>query len=432
MKVLFTSLEGSHFQLMVPLAWSLRTAGHEVRVACKPDLVDGITQAGLTAVPIPCPPWQEALGRFHEEAIPLCNQIETTELERGQPAWETLLAYENLVVPALWAPLNHEEMVDGVVDFARAWRPDLVLWETFCMVGPIAAAVVGASHARLVCGPDLALQMRPRAMFTRIGRELPPEHREDPTAEWFDWHLERLGCARRFDETMLTGQWTIDTRPARVREDLGVDSVAMRYVPYNGRSVVPDWLRRPADRPRVCLTLGTSITADYAMFDLDTMLAGLLVSMAELDIEVIAAIAPEQRAQLPDLPENVRTVDFVPLNDLLPTCAAVVHHGGYQTKATAELHGVPQIILTGWEWVSEGMGETYAQQSALVAVPLREFTPETVRTHLVRVLHDRSFRETARRLRKEILAMPTPNDIIATVEERTARYRPSPAAKEER
>ncbi|MGW2784745.1 hypothetical protein ACWC3X_26360 [Streptomyces populi] len=34
----------------MPLAWSLRTAGHEVRVACRPDLLDAVTSAGLTAV----------------------------------------------------------------------------------------------------------------------------------------------------------------------------------------------------------------------------------------------------------------------------------------------------------------------------------------------------------------------------------------------
>ncbi|WP_406841053.1 hypothetical protein ACICHK_40695 [Streptomyces sp. AHU1] len=35
---------------LVPLAWSPGTAGHEVRVACRPDLLDAVTSAGLTAV----------------------------------------------------------------------------------------------------------------------------------------------------------------------------------------------------------------------------------------------------------------------------------------------------------------------------------------------------------------------------------------------
>jgi len=35
------------------------------------------------------------------------------------------------------------------------------------------------------------------------------------------------------------------------------------------------------------------------------------------------------------VPGNVRLVEFVPLNALLPTCSAVIHHGGPQTVAAA-------------------------------------------------------------------------------------------------
>jgi hypothetical protein len=41
----------------------------------------------------------------------------------------------------------------------------------------------------------------------------------------------------------------------------------------------------------------------------------------------------------------VRVVDFVPLNALLPTCSAVVHHGGSGTFAAVLEHGVPQLII---------------------------------------------------------------------------------------
>lgn len=422
MKVLFTSLEGSHFQLMVPMAWALRTAGHDVRAVCKPDLVQTVTQAGLTAVPVDCPPWQEGLTPFHEEAIPYCNMLETTRLEYGEPGWETLLAYEHLVVPALWAPLNREAMVDGVVDFARSWHPDLVLWESFALVGPVAAVATGAAHARLVSGPDLALQMRARRGFTGLAERLPEELREDPTAEWLDWTLERVGAQGRFEEPMLTGQWTIDTRPPSECEDLGLETVPARYVPYNGRCVVPDWLREPPGRPRVCLTLGMSISAEYELFDLDTMLVALLGTLADMDVEVVAAIAPAQRERLPGIPSNVRVVDFIPLDDLLETCAAVVHHGGYQTKATAELHGVPQVIVTGWEWVSEGMGRAYEEQGALLSLPIREFSAGLFRDTLVRVLDEPSFAANARRLREEIRAMPTPNDAVPMIEKLTQEH----------
>ncbi|RAY12693.1 activator-dependent family glycosyltransferase [Actinomadura craniellae] len=423
MRILITSLEGSHFQLLVPMAWALRTAGHEVRTACKPELVETVTRAGLAAEPIECPPWHELLGEFHHEAIAYYNTLDTTGVDEAEESWEDHLAYETIITPALNMPLNSDEMIDELVGLARAWRPDLVIWETLCIAGAVAAVAVGAAHARLVSGPEQAMQITTRRHFLRRALEQEPEHREDPTAEWLDWTLERLGSARRFDETMLTGQFTIDTRPPSQREDLGLETVPVRYLPYNGRSVVPRWLREPPARPRVCLTLGVSITDEYRLWDLGSLLAAMLRTLAELDVEVVAAIAAEQREHLPELGENVRVVDFVPMNDLLPTCALVIHHAGYQTKATGEFHGVPQVVLTGWEWVSEAMGHAYEEQGTLLAIPLREFSAELFREKVVRVLTEPSFTENARRLRQEILAMDPPNDAVPAIEKLTAAHR---------
>jgi hypothetical protein len=33
----------------------------------------------------------------------------------------------------------------------------------------------------------------------------------------------------------------------------------MRFVPYHGGGVLPDWLAGPKERPRVCITLGTTV-----------------------------------------------------------------------------------------------------------------------------------------------------------------------------
>ncbi|MGH3798663.1 MAG: activator-dependent family glycosyltransferase [Pseudonocardiaceae bacterium] len=422
MRVLFTSLEGSHVNLMVPTAWALRTAGHEVLAACKPEVVPTVTQAGLTAVPIDCPPFQDLLSPFQQEAIGYYNAADPSTNEQFHSAWEELLAYETIIVPSLYAPLNHDIMIDRLVELARRWRPDLVIWETLCLAGAVAAVSSGAAHARLVAGPEQTMQMRTRREFTRQAEAQPEEHREDPTAEWLNWTLERVGSDRRFDETMLTGQWTIDTRPPSLREDIGMDAIAARYVPYNGRCVVPDWLCEPPRRPRVCLTLGVSITSDYELFDLDRMLGTILLTLAELDIEIVAAIADSQRAQLPPIPDNVRVTDFVPLNELLPSCSAVVHHGGYQTKATAELHGIPQVIVCGWEWVSETMGKDYEEQGTLLSIPIRQLTAARLSEKVMRVLNEPSFAENARRLRQEILAMPTPNDIVPLIEKMTDRH----------
>jgi len=51
-------------------------------------------------------------------------------------------------------------------------------------------------------------------------------------------------------------------------------------------------------------------------------------------------------AQLPrPLPPEVRHCEFAPLRELLPLCAALVHHGGIGTTARALAAGTPQLIV---------------------------------------------------------------------------------------
>jgi rhamnosyltransferase subunit B len=50
-------------------------------------------------------------------------------------------------------------------------------------------------------------------------------------------------------------------------------------------------------------------------------------------------------AQIPkDLPEGVRHFEYAPFSELLPRCAALVHHGGIGTTAQALAAGIPQLI----------------------------------------------------------------------------------------
>ena len=51
-------------------------------------------------------------------------------------------------------------------------------------------------------------------------------------------------------------------------------------------------------------------------------------------------------AQVPaNLPEGVRHFDYAPFSELLPHCAALVHHGGIGTTAQALAAGAPQLVM---------------------------------------------------------------------------------------
>lgn len=59
-----------------------------------------------------------------------------------------------------------------------------------------------------------------------------------------------------------------------------------------------------------------------------------------------ALVVTPYRSQLPDaLPPTVKVVDYVPFGPLLPTLAALVHHGGIGTSAQALAAGIPQVVV---------------------------------------------------------------------------------------
>ncbi|MFJ5999434.1 activator-dependent family glycosyltransferase [Streptomyces sp. NPDC092370] len=424
MKVLFVSFpHNTHYFSMVPLASALRTAGHEVRVASHPDLTDQITAAGLTAVPVGVTGWYvndpwapDLLGQILEEGSALVQGFDFTGEDRSQWTHESLLALEAVAVPALYASVSNDPMLDDLVAYARHWRPDLVVWEQHTFAGPVVARAAGAAHARLLHGMDITV--RARQQFLRLNAALPPGTAQDPTAEWLGRVMDRYEPGLGFDEEMVTGQWTVDITPPSSRFDLGLPTVGVRYIPHNGASVVPDWLRAPAERPRLCLTLGVSGEIDHASFSF----AAVLDALADVDAEIVATLGAQAREDLGTVPGNARLVDFVPLNDLLPTCSAVVHHGGIGTRSTAELHGVPQILLPyGWDTVAKA--RRVEELGYGLCLPAHELTVDGLRAAVVRLLEEPSFTEAAAKTRAEILAEPTPNDIVPVLERMAASAR---------
>ncbi|MFD7395846.1 activator-dependent family glycosyltransferase [Streptomyces virginiae] len=433
MRVLFTTLAAAtHLHAQVPLAWALRAAGHEVCVASQPDLADDIVRSGLTAVSVgqALDPGQWAdVSPLTEQEVRVEGNIWNAQ---GGIAWELFdlcelrperLTYDYMqCVLTAWTSHSFRQTsspgtVDDLVAFARRWRPDLVIWDPTTFAGAIAAMATGAAHARLMFGFDVIGRMR--QSYRAALRERPPEHREDPFEEWLGPLLRRHG--REFGEEAVLGQWTIDPVPTSLRLDVDHPYLPVRYVPYNGHAAVPGWLRRPADRRRVCLTLGRSfrelLGGDRAS------VAELLDAVAELDIEVVATLNSAQLAVLPRLPDNVRAVDFVPLDALLPSCSAIIHHSGSGTTQTALAHGVPQVVvpapmldnlLKARRVEDAGAGLYVRDVRALTAAGLRDL--------LVRVLEEPSFTLRAGALRREMLGTPSPREIVPALERLTAAH----------
>ncbi|WP_188193702.1 activator-dependent family glycosyltransferase [Nonomuraea sp. SYSU D8015] len=409
-----TQAERSHFFSLVTLAWALRTAGHEVRVASQPELTDAVADTGLTSVPVGHDhKFRHVMKRVADAEWP---RFDMTVERTGDVLWEYLRDGYRRVVPWWWKVVN-EPMIADLVAYCRQWRPDLVLWEPTTFAGAVAARACGAAHARLLWSLDLFARMRGLLLESMAAQ--PATEREDVLADWLGGHMARYGG--QFSEDLTTGHFSIDYLPASMRLEVGVRQVPMRYVPYNGPAVVPQWLRTPPERPRVALTLGNSWATRLGRYAVPV--PDILDALEGLDVEVVATLSAKQQAELPRVPDNARIVDYAPLHALAPTCQVVINQGGPGTVFTTAHYGVPQLILH-YNWFDEPLlAKGITALGAGLAVPDTKVTADGVRERVARLLADSSFAAGAGRLREELAAMPSPNEIVPELERLTAEFR---------
>jgi UDP:flavonoid glycosyltransferase YjiC (YdhE family) len=138
--------------------------------------------------------------------------------------------------------------------------------------------------------------------------------------------------------------------------------------------------------------------------------------LAELDIELIATLNAEQLGAVTTLPDNVRAVDFVPLNDLAPTCSAVIHHGGFGTVCNVLTHGVPSLTIPAFWWDEKDLGKHIHERHAGIYLEPTETTPTILKTALRELLTDPTYHDNAIRIQREIHATPSPNQLTSDLE----------------
>lgn len=383
----------SHFYGLVPLGWALQAAGHEVRVASHPALVPAITAAGLAAVP---------LGADLDFAEAFAGRIGAVgALEGATRAAEPVDAVEPAITADGGVVRFADALLDDLVAFGRAWRPDLMVWEPFNLAAAVAAAALDVPGVQHLWGPDSSVTLR-----------LDPEEVLGPLAG-------RFGLAAT--DVDLAGVLALDPVPPPMQVPAIRPGQPIRYVPYNGPAVLPSWLHRPPQRPRVCVTAGTMMAGVGLSDRLD--LPRVIRAVAGLDVEVVVLVERAQQAGLGGLPSNVRLVDGpLALRLVLPTCAALVQQGGAGTTMTALGHGVPQLILPQ---VSDQHfnGERLALTGAGTWLPAARADDDTLRELVGQLVGDGPWRGSAALMRDRVRAMPTPAEVVPALVALAARPR---------
>lgn len=418
MRVLFVVFpQLSHLYPVVPLARALRAAGHEVCVAShagfhKVDMSASIKATGLTAVPLgsreELPGAREALATDRRSGSGSAGGGMAFD-SRGDLDWRTvrkrLLGMLSLYYPVRADTDERWPVLDALVEFSRAWQPDLVVWDQLCPPAAIAAQVNGVPHARLLWGLD--------SVGWIYGQQ---DREDDQCAEWLRPYLRRYGLA--FSPEQLLGQWSLDLVPPGIQLPVRGLSIPIRRVPYTGSCKLPEWLRARPKSPRVVLSLGNMTRRDPEGLT-GLPLTDFLRRAAHRDIELVATVHP---TKLPahDLPDNVRVAGYVPLDVLLPGAAALVHHGGGGTVAAAVAHRVPQIIVPVPNWDERVHARHVQDHGAGIVFDREGLSVDDLYLGIEQVVKDPAFAKGAGALHRRSLGLPGPLEVVALLERLTA------------
>ena len=108
---------------------------------------------------------------------------------------------------------------------------------------------------------------------------------------------------------------------------------------------------------------------------------------------------------------------------LFPHCHAVVSHGGSGTMLSALGAGLPLLMIpqgadqfiNADRCVATGVGRSLGPP---------QVTAEAIRRDVSALLDEPHYRESARRVKREIESMPTPEDVVGVLEDLAARPKP--------
>ena len=303
-------------------------------------------------------------------------------------------------MPHLFGEVLAPAMLDDLELVVQSWKPDVVVHETWEFAGPIAAASAGIPSICQTLGlriDDMILESVAAAVAPLWQqRGLKP----DPTAG-----LYRTLC--------------LDTTPPNLQDHESAESRdvihAMRPVaePPIAGETLPQWIEQRRNVPLVYMTLGTnsSTNSDVSMF------RSVIDGLVDLDIDVLITIGfGKDPATIGPLAKNIHVENYVPQSLLLPYCSAVICHGGPGTILHSLAHGLPLLILPQGadQYV---MGERVLESGVGLRLVPGDVNPSSVRASVLALLEEISYKVNAYRLKREIAAMPGPDEVVHLIEE---------------
>ncbi|WP_067669936.1 glycosyltransferase [Nocardia miyunensis] len=355
MRILFaaTPLIGHLFPMM-PLARCFRDRGHDVLVASGAAAVAAVT-GDIDAVDI-----APSIGNVRS----VVRGLGLHPVLAARSATGRADARGGAHVFAV----TNRPMIAPLTRTAERFHPDLVVHEPFAAAAAIVAARIGVPAVLHNIALDDGTLIRRELLRLLWGRDEP------------------------------AAAATLSVAPPSI---VSVPGWSVRYTPYAPSGApVPPVFRDPPVRPRIVVTRSTMLGDGP-----DAMLRAVLRAAPQVDADIIIVRPNRAIARSSHLPRNVHTVGWIALHRALPTCTAMVNHGGAGSVLAALRAGIPQLATPApgdRRWNAESV----RYRGAGLAVPASKITA----AHLNTLITDASLTHSAQAVAAEIAAMPTVED----------------------
>jgi UDP:flavonoid glycosyltransferase YjiC (YdhE family) len=374
MRVMFTTLPATgHFHPLVPIARAAAAAGHEVVFATAASFCPVVESVDFRCFP----------AGFDRRGVPLDVLFPDMRTLTGEE-------FSHFINGHIRVEVEGTQMAQDLLVLTSNWRPDVIVRDAPEYGGCVVAEVLGIPHASVRTAVTASSYAGRRFVATELDT-LRAAHGLSADPE-VSMPFRYLHLAPE-----PPGLWPIDDPPEPT-------SHLLRPEPFDrsGTEDLPDWIADLNDAPTVCATLGTFMNRSAEVFE------AILDGLRDEPINLILAVGRDQDpAQFGGQPSNVHIERYIPLSLLLPHCVAVVCQAGFSTTVTTLDHGLPMVMLP----LGADQPLVAQQMSRLGVGPVlgsANRTPESIRDAVRAVLSDRTYRDSAQRVKDAMGALPGP------------------------
>ncbi len=385
MRLLFTFAGGNgHLEPLLPIARAAEQAGHTIAFVARPWMVPRTESLGYTVF---------SAGRSSKSAErlplkPIDIEQELRDLRDG------------------FVLRNGFQRAPDLLTICKDWQPELIVWEEVDFAPPVIAEHLGILHASVLIIASGAL-VRPPLLVESLNQlraeyDLPADSTADMLARYLV--LSPFAPSYRDPDYPL---------PASAHSFRPHGSLHEKTTPP------PAWSTVVEGAPVIYVTLGTVFNVESG-----DLFERLLAALRNVSANVLMTLGSElDPLMFGDQPPHIRIERFVPQDEVLPFCDAVLTHAGSGSVNGALAHGLPMVLIPMGADQPFNAERCEALGVARVLDVLTA-TPDDIRHAIATVLNDSSYKQSARKLRDEIASLPPPSHALSLLERLFAEKQP--------